>query len=603
MARPIGSVGILLASLSLVFIAPPFLFAELKPDQLAILVNQNSSDSWAVARHYATQREVPLGHIIALDLPLQESLTRVQYETIVVPGLRQALQERGLATQVRAVITTYGVPMRILAAEPTEQHRAWHKDAHARYQVAHRRLESMEQWIRGLEMAHASPMPVTSRTARREVSPVALDVMFQRVAQEIRQALVRLQSAPDRQRAEREGQELAQLTLQFGGIAALVQRLKPSAVDPSRAALAEKLKRQVASAEMIIQVLNQSPSDQNRERAYTLAGQVFGLQGTLRLAMAELDIYGFHDSDASFDSELSLLWWDASSYYLAGRTHNPMYSRSGPDMSGRREPPASPLQSAGRHEQLLSLPVLMVSRLDAPTAGLARQLVDKALLAERQGLEGKVYVDARGLSQRPPPALALFEQSLRELASIFRRTLSDGVVLEGREHSMRGSEDAAAVYVGSLPELQGEALMFSPGALGYHAGSPQSGTLHEPGPSAWYKQALAYGITVTIGSVGETLPESYPLPARLFGLLLTGRYSLVEAYYLTSPHLSWRMVLVGDPLYNPWRTASVQALSWEGTLPEPPSRLPSHDPTAALQELRHLRQITLAQIERVMAER
>jgi hypothetical protein len=36
-------------------------------------------------------------------------------------------------------------------------------------------------------------------------------------------------------------------------------------------------------------------------------------------------------------------------------------------------------------------------------------------------------------------------------------------------------------------------------------------------------------------------------------LLLSGRYTLAEAYYRTQPYNSWVMVLVGDPLYNPFQ--------------------------------------------------
>ena len=43
-----------------------------------------------------------------------------------------------------------------------------------------------------------------------------------------------------------------------------------------------------------------------------------------------------------------------------------------------------------------------------------------------------------------------------------------------------------------------------------------------------------------------------------FGLLLSGRYSLVEAYDLSVRYLSWRMVLFGDSLYTPWHDRSLQ---------------------------------------------
>ena len=43
--------------------------------------------------------------------------------------------------------------------------------------------------------------------------------------------------------------------------------------------------------------------------------------------------------------------------------------------------------------------ILMVARLDGPTASIAQGLVDKALQAERDGLWGRAYFDARGLTQ------------------------------------------------------------------------------------------------------------------------------------------------------------------------------------------------------------
>ena len=58
---------------------------------------------------------------------------------------------------------------------------------------------------------------------------------------------------------------------------------------------------------------------------------------------------------------------------------------------------------------------------------------------------------------------------------------------------------------------------------------------------------------MTLGPTGEPYVDAFPLPNEFFALLLTGRYSLAEAYAFTTRYISWRMVLFGDPLYNPWR--------------------------------------------------
>jgi hypothetical protein len=64
---------------------------------------------------------------------------------------------------------------------------------------------------------------------------------------------------------------------------------------------------------------------------------------------------------------------------------------------------------------------------------------------------------------------------------------------------------------------------------------------------------LEHGVAATLGPVWEPKLAAFPLPDDFFSLLLTGRYNLVEAYYRTTPFSSWVMVLVGDPLYNPFK--------------------------------------------------
>lgn len=61
---------------------------------------------------------------------------------------------------------------------------------------------------------------------------------------------------------------------------------------------------------------------------------------------------------------------------------------------------------------------------------------------------------------------------------------------------------------------------------------------------------LRDGITATMGPVGEPYVTAFPPPDEFFTLLMTGRYTLVECFYMTKKYNSWRMVLVGDPLYS-----------------------------------------------------
>ena len=60
------------------------------------------------------------------------------------------------------------------------------------------------------------------------------------------------------------------------------------------------------------------------------------------------------------------------------------------------------------------------------------------------------------------------------------------------------------------------------------------------------------GIAATLGPVAEPYVHAFPPPELFFSLLTSGKYTLAETYILSLPLLSWEMVLIGDPLYNPF---------------------------------------------------
>ena len=255
----------------------------------------------------------------------------------------------------------------------------------------------------------------------------------------------------------------------------------------------------------------------------------------------------------------------------------------------------------------------MVSRLDGPTPAIAKQLVDQALAAERDGLSGKAYVDSRGMKPEPN-AYALYDQSLREMATLIKNKTNYPVVLEDTERrfSQSGEASDTALYAGWYKLRSYEnAFTFRPGAIGYHLASAEAISLHDPVEPGWCKNALDHGITVTMGSTGEPYLDSFPLPQEFFGLLLGGRYSLVEAYFVTSRYVSWRMVLIGDPLYNPWKKKEQvpeTAITWQvGADGQPgkptlPTNLAFPDPVQSARAFRKQRQEFLAEIDRVVNE-
>jgi len=212
------------------------------------------------------------------------------------------------------------------------------------------------------------------------------------------------------------------------------------------------------------------------------------------------------------------------------------------------------------------------------------------------------------------PGYGFYDQSLRDLASLVKTRTKYEVILEDTERrfSKPGEASDTALYAGwyKLRSYE-DAFTFRPGAIGYHLASGEAVSLHDAAEPGWCKNALERGIAATMGSISEPYLDSFPPPQEFFGLLLTGRFSLVEAYYVTTRYASWRMVLVGDPLYNPWRKKeqiSVTAVSFmsgpngQPIAPVPPSEVDFPDPVEAARAFRQQRQALLAEIDRQLTE-
>ena len=203
----------------------------------------------------------------------------------------------------------------------------------------------------------------------------------------------------------------------------------------------------------------------------------------------------------------------------------------------------------------LSLNTLMVCRLDGPGEGIIKGLVDKAITAEKTGLKGIAYIDSRGIARdRNLYSTGYFDQSLRDLAVLTRLRTNIGVQEERTENLFTaGACPRTAIYCGwySLRKYI-DAFDFVDGAVGYHISSLEAVELRNAESSQWCPAMLKDGITATLGAVAEPYLHSFPEPKAFFQELFNGR-CLVEAYYQTKPFNSWQLVLVGDPLYRPFK--------------------------------------------------
>lgn len=195
---------------------------------------------------------------------------------------------------------------------------------------------------------------------------------------------------------------------------------------------------------------------------------------------------------------------------------------------------------------------LMVCRLDGPNYGIAKGLIDKAIAAEQKGLAGAAYVDSRGLFGND--VYSYYDQSLRDLAILTR--LRTPLAVQEESTQVLFPPDSCpqtALYCGwySVKKYV-DSFRFVDGAVGFHIASFEAADLHDPNSSEWCPALLMHGITATLGPVAEPYLPAFPEPRAFFNELFEGR-CLVEAFYRTSPFNSWQMLLLGDPLYRPFR--------------------------------------------------
>lgn len=244
------------------------------------------------------------------------------------------------------------------------------------------------------------------------------------------------------------------------------------------------------------------------------------------------------ESHACVDSELMLLWWNK--YELRRWVVNPLYWQ------------------VSKESREKAQPVVLTCRLDGPTPAIAKRLVDDAIAAEKKGLEGKVYVDARGIRYDPKgdPGFGYggYDESMREMAALLEKEAKMTVVLDDKDSLFK--PDACtdcALYCGWYSHANFiDCCRFTQGAIAWHLASSEAVSLRRPDVKFWCKNQLEKGACATLGPVAEPYTIGFPKPAEFFGLIATGKYTLVECYGRTVMLISWMGCLIGDPLYNPF---------------------------------------------------
>lgn len=241
-------------------------------------------------------------------------------------------------------------------------------------------------------------------------------------------------------------------------------------------------------------------------------------------------------NEAAVDSELACLPVLAQKLPCAGPLRNPYYTTTN----------ALNLNPTNN--------LLMVSRLDGPTAAIARALVDQALFAETNGLWGRAYFDTRSITEG---SFKVGDDWMRGAAEIARFAGFETIVdTNGTTLPADFPVSHLALYAGwydanvSGP-FQDPATEFMPGAFAYHLHSYSAETLRATNRN-WCGPLLANGVTATMGCVAEPYLEGTPDIGAFFGRFCIYGFTFGEAAYAAQTTLSWQTTVIGDPLYRPF---------------------------------------------------
>ena len=245
------------------------------------------------------------------------------------------------------------------------------------------------------------------------------------------------------------------------------------------------------------------------------------------------------DEKAAVDSELALV--KKRQYDLPGWIKNPYF-----------------LGFQGLPAEIKKDDVVLVCRLDGYDAATVYRIIDDTLLVEKEGLRGKAYFDARWprpTSEDPPGGYERYDLSLHRAADAVGMKM-ETIIDQREELFAEKCCPEVALYCGwySLGRYI-DSFAWRKGSIGYHLASAECSTLRDRGSTVWCSKILEKGAAATIGPVFEPYIQGFPLPELFFSLLIEGNMSLGESYLLSLPYLSWQMVLIGDPLYQPFLPA------------------------------------------------
>ncbi len=244
------------------------------------------------------------------------------------------------------------------------------------------------------------------------------------------------------------------------------------------------------------------------------------------------------NNEASVDSELSLM--GVSNYPTGGIIPNPCFDK---EISAATNPANF---------------MLMVGRIDANTFEHCNRMILDSIEVEKEGLWGTTYLD---LYKKDSGNYKIGDDWIKAIAKASINSATPTIVDRMSNTFVTNYPmNNAAVYFGWYTQHRNgpflnKDMRFQKGAIAVHLHSFSAAQLLNPAKN-WSVGLIDRGAAATLGNVWEPyLGASHQF--HIFYDRLVKGYSLVEASYMAINVLSWQGIVIGDPLYTPYKTTTV----------------------------------------------
>jgi uncharacterized protein (TIGR03790 family) len=208
--------------------------------------------------------------------------------------------------------------------------------------------------------------------------------------------------------------------------------------------------------------------------------------------------------------------------------------------------------------------LMLIARLDAPSAADVRRMINDSIEAERNGLCGWTYLDTRGTKDSGGKMGDDWLNNIKQQS--FEVGLPVIINQTGTLFPRGYPMTDAMFYFGWYSDhpvgvFTDPSFRFAPGAIAVHIYS-FSGSAIRQMPESWVACLISHGAAASLGNVYEPYLQLTPMLDLFHDRLLSGM-TLAESGYASLVAVSWMTTVVGDPLYRPFQKADGSSSPWD----------------------------------------